>query len=240
MPLGGDRDSLIGSGWAQGDTGCQQVIALSESEVVTRRRSDATSAVGVGALLVAGALGAIHAGFSLYWAAGGHWLIWSLGSDLVDSFQGREWLLVPIGGVKLIATVSPIVLARRGWPARAFTRAACWVGALALVGWGGLNTVVANLVLAGVIQPGSGYDRPGMVGHAYLWDPLFLAWGAALTVGLASAHVGWPRRPHAERGKQRPGPLDATTEATRRDDRGHSTRRPRPLDSTTEATRLGG
>lgn len=38
--------------------------------------------------------------------------------------------------------------------------------------WGGLNTAVGNLVLAGVIQPDSGFDRPGMIGHAYLWDPL--------------------------------------------------------------------
>ena len=26
-----------------------------------------------------------------------------------------------------------------------------------------------------------------MVGHAFLWDPLFLAWGLALAVGLAQS-----------------------------------------------------
>jgi hypothetical protein len=62
------------------------------------------------------------------------------------------------------------------------------------VAWGGLNTVTANLVLAGVIRPDGGFDRPGMVGHAYLWDPLFLLWGAALVVALrvsrrADAHA---------------------------------------------------
>ena len=41
------------------------------------------------------------------------------------------------------------------------------LGALVLVIWEGLNTVVANLVLADIIQPTSGFDRPGMVGHAY-------------------------------------------------------------------------
>lgn len=63
-----------------------------------------------------------------------------------------------------------------------------------LVGWGGLNTAVANLVLLGIIQPESGFDRAGMVGHAYLWDPLFLAWGMALAMGLiASRFVVHPR-----------------------------------------------
>ena len=71
----------------------------------------------------------MHAGFGLYWAAGGSWLVWSLGTDLVEQFRGREWLLAPIG-------------------------------------WGGLNTAVANLVLAGLIRPDDGFDRPGMIGHA--------------------------------------------------------------------------
>lgn len=44
--------------------------------------------------------------------------------------------------------------------------------------------IVANLVLAGMIPPGLGYDRPGMIGHAFIWGPLFLAWGVALAAGL--------------------------------------------------------
>lgn len=46
---------------------------------------------------------------------------------------------------------------------------------------------MGNLVLAGVIRPESGFDRAGMIGHAYLWDPLFLAWGAALALGLIAS-----------------------------------------------------
>ncbi|WP_203567878.1 hypothetical protein [Aestuariimicrobium ganziense] len=57
-------------------------------------------------------------------------------------------------------------------------------GAAVLVGCGGLNTAVANLVLAGVLPRGDDFDRAGMVGHAWLWDPLFLLWGVALVVGL--------------------------------------------------------
>ncbi len=140
-------------------------------------------------LRVAAVLGLAHAGFTLYWATGGTFLVWSLGTGLRESFAGREWLLVPIGLVKVVAAVAPALLARSGWPARRLTRAVSWVGALVLVVWGGLNTVVGNLVLAGVIRPDGGYDRPGMIGHAWLWDPLFLAWGVALAVGLVGSRV---------------------------------------------------
>jgi len=140
-----------------------------------------------GGFVAASAFGVIHAGFSFYWAAGGTLLVSSLGTGLVESFRGREWLLAPIGAVKLVAAMAPLALARSGWPARRVTRWTCWLGALLLMGWGALNTAVANLVLADVIQPESGFDRPGMIGHAYLWDPLFLAWGAALMIGLLAS-----------------------------------------------------
>ena len=140
-----------------------------------------------GGFVAASALGGIHAGFSIYWAAGGTPLLRSVGTDLVTSFQGREWLLAPIGAIKLIAAVTPLALAHGDWPARQVTRSACWLGAWALILWGGLNTVVANLVLTGVIQPQPDFDRPGMIGHAWLWDPLFLAWGAAVAIGLLSS-----------------------------------------------------
>lgn len=90
----------------------------------------------------------------------------------------------PFGVVKLVAAIAPLMLARSGWPAWALARGVCWLGAVILTVWGALNTVVANLVLTGVIRPEGGFDRPGMIGHALIWDPLFLAWGVALAVGL--------------------------------------------------------
>ena len=136
------------------------------------------------ALVLAGLLGTVHAGFSLYWGLGGTWLVATLGERMVDTFAGLEWVLVPVGLVKLLGAWVPVLAADRGWPVRAVTRAACWAGAAVLVAWGGLNTVVGNLVLGGAIVPDTGYDRTGMIGHAYLWDPLFLLWGLALAVGL--------------------------------------------------------
>lgn len=155
---------------------------------MTRTDSTVVAAKSVpGGFITAAVLGVVHAGFSFYWATGGTLLVWSLGGELVESFRGREWLLAPIGAVKLIGAVAPFALAWWGWSARMGIRSACWLVALVLVAWGALNTVVGNLVLAGVIRPESGYDRSGMIGHAYLWDPLFLAWGAAVMIGLIAS-----------------------------------------------------
>jgi hypothetical protein len=49
--------------------------------------------------------------------------------------------------------------------------------------------VVGNLVLVGAIRPTAGYDRLGMIGHAFMWDPLFLVWGVALAVGMAKTRA---------------------------------------------------
>ena len=137
------------------------------------------------ALLTAAAAGTVHGLFSLYWAMGGDWLLESLGDDLIEAFSDSRWLLLPVGLVKIFAGVLPLVLARWEWPAPRLSRSACWVGAIVLVLWGGANTIAGNLVLMGVITPEGGYDGPGMVGHAWLWDPLFLLWGASLTLALS-------------------------------------------------------
>lgn len=157
----------------------------------------------VPALVTAGVLGTVHAAFSVYWGLGGTWLVDTLGRRLVETFSGLGWVLLPVGLVKLVAAVAPVLLAALDWPARRLSRTVCWSGAGVLVAWGGLNTVVGNLVLAGAIVPDDGFDRPGMVGHAYLWDPLFLLWGLALAVGLLSSRRGrvrsWrlPRSAHS-------------------------------------------
>jgi len=138
-------------------------------------------------LRLAAFFGAVHAGFSLYWASGGTWLLDTLGARIVTAFAGLEWVLYPLGLLKLVGAVAPLWLHRRGWPARRFWRLVCWLGAALLVAWGGVNAVVGNLVLGGVFTSTDGFDRAGMIGHAYLWDPLFLAWGIALVAGLITS-----------------------------------------------------
>lgn len=160
---------------------------VNRHDYVTMKGKVSTDRMVPGGLVAASVFGSIHAGFNLCGAAGGTWLVGSLGTDLVESFRGRERLLAQIGALRLVAALTPLALARLGWPARRFTRWPCWLGAIFLIGWGGLNAAVGNLVLAEHIQPESGFDRPGMIGHAYLWDPPFLAWGAALLIGLLAS-----------------------------------------------------
>lgn len=139
-----------------------------------------------GWLVLAALAGTVHALFSLYWAIGGDWLLETLGERIVTTFADMRWVLLPVGLVKLVAALAPLWFDRRGWPLRPLTRGLAWLGAVVLVVWGGLNTVVGQLVLAGAIRPDGGFDRPGMIGHAWLWDPLFLVWGLALLVHLAA------------------------------------------------------
>ena len=148
------------------------------------------------ALLVAGAAGTLHALVSLYWAVGGTWLLETLGARVLEAFAGLELVLLPVAAVKLTGAWLPLVLHRHGWPHARLWRTACWAGAAVLTAWGGSNTVVGHLVLAGVVRPEGGYDRAAMIGHAWLWDPLFLLWGLALATGLwLSRPTRTPRAP---------------------------------------------
>lgn len=53
------------------------------------------------------------------------------------------------------------------------------VAAVVLVVYGALNVVGAGLGLAGVANDGH-VDRTALWGHALLWDPWFVLWGALL------------------------------------------------------------
>ncbi|TCP56267.1 uncharacterized protein DUF3995 [Tamaricihabitans halophyticus] len=139
---------------------------------------------GIAWLGCAALLGVLHSFFTFYWLFGGEWLLATLGDRVVDAFADAPVVLLAAGVVKVVAAIAPLLFAYWGWLRRRPVKALCWVGAAVLIVWGGANTVVGNLVLSGIIQPAGGYDRPGMVGHAWLWDPLFLLWGAALVAGL--------------------------------------------------------
>lgn len=140
-------------------------------------------------LWAAAGAGTLHAAFSLFWAAGGTWLLRTVGQWAVDAAQSggpvAAVTLAGVGLVKLVAAVAPPFAERHGASmVRRPVRAVSWVGAAVLVVYGGGNTLIAALVLTGVIRPSGGYDTPAMIGHALLWDPLFLVWGALLLVGL--------------------------------------------------------
>ncbi|CAM3604955.1 DUF3995 domain-containing protein [Deinococcus frigens] len=141
---------------------------------------------------VACGLGLIHAGFSLYWALGGSWLLDTVGQWAVTlartSPLAAFWGLLLIALLKVAAAVVPLLNAGRRLPWPRLWRTLSWIGGPLLILYGGVNTGVAWLVLSGVLGGGE-IDRRGMLGHAALWDPLFLLWGLTLTGHL------WLTRP---------------------------------------------
>jgi hypothetical protein len=161
---------------------------------------------------VAAGIGTAHATASVYWALGGDaladtvgaWAVaWRTGSPLAAGL-----VLAGIGAVKLAAAWVPWGAARSGDP-RGALRLVCWAGVAVLAAYGLANTTAANIALTGVLGPVA--DLAATRGHAWLWDPLFLAWGLALGVGL------WRTRPGLAP-KERPRPslsaCDASTTRT--------------------------
>ena len=138
----------------------------------------------------AAAAGLIHAGFSLYWALGGRWLLPTVGQWAVtvarEAPVAAGLLLFAVAAVKCVVVVVPLMSSRRPLPRPGAWRAFAWLAAIVLTGYGALNSIVAWLVLGGVLRPAGGFDRQAMLGHAYLWDPLFLVWGLLLGAGLLS------------------------------------------------------
>jgi hypothetical protein len=146
---------------------------------------------------VAAVLGLVHAAFSVYWAVGGSWLLATVGQWAVDlrasSPASASTGLGVVALIKAAAALIPVAVARGRFPLPRLWRAISWIGSVGLVLYGGANTLVSNLVLLGVMGD-SAFDRAAMIGHAWLWDPLFLLWGGALLVHLILSR---PLIPHA-------------------------------------------
>jgi Protein of unknown function (DUF3995) len=129
---------------------------------------------------------------SLYWAAGGHRLVSTVGGYVAQF--AREGGAVPVlvalaataakvaGGLLALALVRPWgrVIPRR-WLLAGSTAAS-----VLLVGYGGLNVVVGALVLSGVVHPGGGVDRTALRWHVGVWDLWFLVWGILLALATVS------------------------------------------------------
>lgn len=144
------------------------------------RRSDRSLLLFAGAAIC----GVIHAAFTLHWAMGGGNLVETLGDDINGFFSARRWLMGAVGVVKGVAACAPLVFRDVEWPCPRLTKGACWIGGGVLIIWGGSNTVIGNLVLVGAFDSSLSVNRAAMLGHAWLWDPLFLLWGSCLVAGL--------------------------------------------------------
>ncbi len=168
---------------------------------------------GAGFLWAACGLGLVHAAFSLYWALGGQWLLATVGRFAVQPAQASPAQATAVLGaaalLKAAAAVLPLAAAYGRVPFAQLIRVLSWAGGAGLCLYGAVNTAAASAVLAGWIPAGPNADIEGLKGHAWLWDPLFLAWGAALVAYLWRSRRQ-PRRP----GPASTGPAGETPEGT--------------------------
>ena len=133
---------------------------------------------------------------SLYWAAGGHGLVSTVGG-YVEQFARRGGavpVLVALAAAALKVAGGLLALALvRPW-GRVVPRRLLLIGSAAasalLTVYGGLNVAVAALVLSGVIHPAGVVNRTALRWHAGVWDLWFLVWGVLLTLATA----GYRRR----------------------------------------------
>ncbi len=142
---------------------------------------------------MAGAVvGLLHAIPSLYWAVGGSALVGTVGE------WAPEWrrdspgqVTAVLFAVKVCGALVPLVNHLHPLPAQRLWRVIAWAGSGLLVLYGRANTLVAWLALAGWVGVAGDQDRTALLGHAFLWDPLFALWGVLLGLAL------WHTRHHA-------------------------------------------
>ncbi len=151
----------------------------------------------------AAGVGGVHALASLYWALGGDWLINTVGRWAVDWRNRRPnevaLILSLIVVMKTAGCVVPLLNAAGRLPAPQLWRGLSWCGAIGLIGYGGINTLAAWATLAGLLSEDPIDDPGALLGHAALWDPLFLLWGVFLLLGLRAS------RPSREGPPSEPG-----------------------------------
>lgn len=138
---------------------------------------------GAPSLLIATLVGLVHAGVTFYWAAGGQFLLSTVSDRATSIFDGNEQWLYPVAALKALFALLPLLYLLMRQRLRK-ARIILGIGALVLVLWGGINTVTANLNFFGVLN--SGAEGNELIGHAFVWDPLFFIWGMAVVVFLVS------------------------------------------------------
>lgn len=142
---------------------------------------------------VAGVLGTLHALPSAYWAAGGTRLLDTVGTAAVELAREAPWWVTPmlllVTLAKLAGAWIPLLAQTGCVPGIRWWRPLSWLGGAGLMAYGASNIVASTLVLTDAFVPSDEVDRTGLLGHALVWGPLFLLWGAALLTALWRTHA---------------------------------------------------
>lgn len=170
-------------------------LSCSTSSSVSTRPSR-----GARAAWAALVVGLAYAAVSAYWAAGGTWLLDTVGGVFEHLAHSSSpvvligsWLVVL---VKVVAAALPIVVVRELVPTSACraARGLAWTAGAVLVAYGSVLTMSGLVIQAGVLQPGAHADGRALAWHAFLWDPWFLIWGLLVVAALYSPAAN--RRTH--------------------------------------------
>jgi hypothetical protein len=139
------------------------------------------------------AVGLTYAAVSVYWAAGGTWLLDTVGGTLAHpGGADGAGLMVAVWAAAVLKVIGALVpLAAAGlapWPPavtrRRQVRAVAWAEAGILTSYGLVLAGAGWLQQAGVIATPASADHRALAWHAYLWDPWFLLWGLLVTAAL--------------------------------------------------------
>lgn len=141
--------------------------------------------------LAAAVVGVAHAVPSLYWALGGTALVSTLGrwaSDWQRESPGEVAVLLSlIFLAKVTGAGLPLINQRGLLPFPRMWRGLFWFAAVGSVTYGAVNMVAALAALGGLVGTDETRDTAALVGHAFLWDPLFLLWGLLLAAALTAS-----------------------------------------------------
>jgi hypothetical protein len=147
----------------------------------------------------------------VYWAAGGTWLLTTVGSTLGHQ-GGADGLGIIVvvwaaAVLKFIGAVVPLAAAgATSWQAavarRRQLRVLAWAEAGILTIYGLVLAGTGWLEQSGVIASAASADHRALAWHAYLWDPWFLLWGVLVTAALLRSRQ--PRTARTGHGRSRP------------------------------------
>ncbi|WP_017547681.1 DUF3995 domain-containing protein [Salinicoccus carnicancri] len=140
-----------------------------------------TKKVSCTVFLIAGTL---HSIATFYWSFGGEIGLltvgqWTLGMKERYGYTVLAGLFV-LGLFKLAAAWMPFILYNND---NKLLEIISYVGGGILVIHGGVNTVAGWLKILGVLPRQYALSE---IGQAFIWDPLFLLWGAGLIVFLVN------------------------------------------------------
>jgi Protein of unknown function (DUF3995) len=137
----------------------------------------------------ASALALASAALTVYWTAGGTFLLDTVGGSIEDTARAHSSAAILLGTMTSVAKLGAALLALalvRPWgrriPDRLLAGGNTLISVL-LAAWGAANIVLGTLALAGVLA-GAG-DQRALLWHVLVCGMWFLVWGVVLALAIA-------------------------------------------------------